>query len=532
MSGSGSSSAGAGAATSWVGIPDPADTLGYDPINDEPPEDPANWPSAAATGFYYVDSGHVSATDSGNTYGYPNQPRATIPTSLSIDGGKKCVVVGDGESYTGGNINITSSDATAENPAWFVGRSATDITDKTNRPIMSSRELNLGSNYVIASDVKVEHQDSSGAVIGMTNYTTVRNFELEGTGADIGSSNGSGISPPSNSCLYNGEIHDLGEWETNSNGDYHAIKSSGTVSNVWVLNITGYHCQGDTIQIGDANGNAATVTNFYLGNVIGYENKENTMDLKDCTDIIISGGEGSLMSTLWGDDAGADIVVHDEANYVWIIGRKMHDSSRAVIVSDQATNVYICNSVFYDYVSTGGTGYFDPGTAISIQQNQAYVANCTFYNCRKGLEFTVGTSNPYVRNCIFAERAEVGSDYFDFGIENSTDISNADVDYNMYSTSPGMLCRGGGTEYTSIASWRAATPCDDNSSEAAPTFTDAANDDYSLAAGSNGLASGSPTKPTPFTAFASRHGFSIEYDIDGNARPASGSDWDLGAYQR
>jgi hypothetical protein len=526
------------ASTSWVGIPDPADTLGYDPIAVTEPADPGNWPSAEAVGYYYIDSGHGSATDTANTYGYPDQPRLTIPTSLTVSGGSKVVVVGDGETYTGGNIEVTSSGASsaAGDQAWFIGRSATDITTTTNRPKLLNRRISASGNYVILSDIWVNEQDDNNSPISISGgaYNTVRNFTLQGHGTEAPSS-GSCCSVGSNNVAYNGVIYDQGLWATNNNADLHGIKIAGTPSNVWVLEVLGYHIQGDTVQVGDAS--SGNPTNIYLGGVSGYENKENTIDTKICTDVIISGGEGYDLDNNWGDDQSVDLVIHDTSNWVWVIGRKSYRNARGVVVSGNGTNVFVINSVFYDMTAGGGQGLFDPGTGISAQAGSVDVVNCTFYNCRHGTEYTDGANaaGSEHKNNIYYSRNETGHgvEHFDLAQDYTSGggeaWSDLDSDYNMYETASAR-CRNDGPFQEPLSSWPAGT--DANSTENNPLFTNAGNDDYSLQATSPALAAGSPTKPACFAQFNTRYGFSIEFDIDGNARPATAADWDLGAYQR
>jgi hypothetical protein len=526
-------------AMSWVGIPDPETDLGYDALGAVEPADPGNWPGDEETGYYYIDSGHGSATDS-NTYGWPDTPRNTIPTSLTIDGGKKIVIVGDGESYTGGTITVSASGAsdTAGDQAWVVGRSATDIEVLANRPILSARRIMLNSTYMILDGIKVSHQDTGNPMIGMSQYNTIRNFEIEGTGVDISSGNGSGIWYHLHTVVYNGYVHALGSEDTTNSNDYHAMKPGDGSQYTWTLNCTAFECQGDGIQIGDANGTASNTHHHYVGGSTYYDNKENGVDVKDAVDVIVSGCDVHTMGFNASGDSGPGIVLHDDADWVWIIGTKLHNCNVAFINSGGSNNTFILDSLVYDNNQTGGTGgpTQRTGTGISFQAGECAIHNTTFHNNRKSLEFVVGSdgANTYISNNIFSDRQTTeATTNWDIGFSNSGDEAAAYSDYNMFDGTIGMRGMDSDNSYQdSLSAWQSATTHDDNSSEDDPLFTSEGADDFTLGSGSPALAASDPTKPAAYATFFSRYGIDIEKDLDGNDRPASGTDWDLGCYQR
>ena len=53
-------------------------------IDESRPPHPDDWPSSEVPGYYYVDNTHLSATDTDNEYGYPDQPRQTLPTDIGV----------------------------------------------------------------------------------------------------------------------------------------------------------------------------------------------------------------------------------------------------------------------------------------------------------------------------------------------------------------------------------------------------------------------------------------------------------------
>lgn len=530
---------GGGPPTSWVGIPDPLATLGYDAINTPEPADPGAWPTAESVGDYYIDSNHGSATDSSNTYGYPNKPRLTIPTSLTINGGKKIVVAGDGESYSGGPITCTGSASDSPgDQAWVVGRSVVDIGVEARKPILDDRRIILGSNYMILDGLKVAHQDNSSSLIAMNQFCTAREFVIQGTGADIGGANGSGIGLSSNTVLYNGLVYDLGNKDTTNAGDYHAMKPGNTISNTWMLEMIAHSCQGDGIQIGEAAGNAAATANHYIGGGLFYDMKENGIDIKDATDVIMSGPHVHTMGFNPSGDSGPGIVLHDDADWVWLLGVLINNCNIGFINSGGSNNTYILDSIIRDCNQTGGTGgpTQRTGTGVSFQAAEVALHNSTLHNNRKSLELVVGSSgaDTYISNNIFSDRqtAEPVTNW-DIGFANSGDEAAAYSDYNMFDGTIGMRGMDENNNYQdSLSAWQAATTHDDNSSEDDPLFTNEGDNNFTLQSGSPALAAGDPSKPAAYAAFNSRYGISVEFDFNGNARPANGTDWDLGAHQR
>lgn len=511
-----------------TGVPDPTSQVGYDGHNVTEPADPGAWPGSEVTGYYYVDSGHGSATDS-NTYGYPDVPRLTIPTSLTIDGGKKIVVMGDGESYSGADIGISASGASsaAGDQAWFTGRSAVDSTDRDNWPILSQRDVGLNSSYVVFENAKITTVDSS-PVMSFSNGTTARHLWVLGDGTNIGG--GSAFQPVSDCVLYDIDCTDIGEWNTDDASDYHGVKRSQDESYIWITDFDGSRLQGDTVQIGTASGNAANMHHVFMSNVTGTKNKENCIDLKDCSFVVISGGSGTQMDQTWGDDEGADITIHDDANEIWVIGRETYVNSIGISTGGDSTNMYFMNCVFRDFTNGGDDEFDREGSAIRLTDLNASIINCTFYNCRKGVNVTAPSGVATIEGCLFASRNEDNSNY-GIGIENGSPSGTAVIDWNFYDEGDTFKNREQSSNYTTLASWVSTTGHDSNSIEGDPSFIDAINDDYGIDVNSDAIDLGMSTYPSEYALFTTDFGLDIKFDFAGNALPASAGDIDAGAFQ-
>ena len=94
-----------------IGIPEPQ--FG---ANEEVPAKPSPW-NGAVPGFYYVCNDCAGSTDSSNTYGWPSNPRKTIPNT--IPAGSVVEIHGN---YHGDYLTLNAN-GTSGNPVFFIGES-------------------------------------------------------------------------------------------------------------------------------------------------------------------------------------------------------------------------------------------------------------------------------------------------------------------------------------------------------------------------------------------------------------------------
>jgi len=157
-----------------VGIPAPSFC-----VDETSPVAPAGWPASEVSGYYYIDNSDINATDSSNPYGYPDQPRVSIPTSLVAGE----VVEIHGGPYTGSQLNITAS-GTSGSPIWFRGASA------TSKPTLR-REIKLQGSYINLENL---YFDTSRKTIRVTytntptDHVCIRHNEFAGAGIADGNS--------------------------------------------------------------------------------------------------------------------------------------------------------------------------------------------------------------------------------------------------------------------------------------------------------------------------------------------------------
>ncbi len=504
-----------------VGIPDPSISWGanQDPIDDAAPPVPSPW-SGEIAGYYYIDS---SGTDSGRTYGYPGAPRRTIPATLPA--GSLVVIAGD-DFNTSPNITCNgTSDAWSANRAGAVWIKGVDGSEPT------FNGFTVKGTYFYIEEVKIDTY--AGFDFGwQTTFGVFRNSEIHDTGnvlsasgAAIGMEGASDVSRNTYMIVYNVLIHDIGA-VVDVAGDWHGIKPRIHCRYIWLLNNTIYNTQADGIQTGEAS-ETDHASYVYMGrNTISYC-KENCIDTKDGTDFIISENvcSGMRLQTV-GNDVGTGITLHESSDWVWFINNRIYDCNQGVTGTSGMTNVYFIGNVVYDinHAGTSLTNYSEPGAAFVIRGvTTSYFINNTIYDSDKGI--AIGDSNgPYgVSGNLFSHRS---LDSYDIGMAGDP-AAAADVNYNLFDTTPGTRINIGGTVYTSVAAYNAATSECANCVEGLPSFKTPGSD-FSLQSDSDAI--GKNTEDAIYAAFYSRYGIDIKKDLAGNRRPR-GATWDSGAYE-
>jgi len=502
-----------------VGIPDPAASWGgtQNPIDDVAPAQPDPWTSEVA-GYYYVDS---SGTDSGRTYGRPGAPRLTIPTTLPA--GSLVIIAGD-DFNTSPVItcNGTSAawSANSAGPVWIKGVHGAEPTFNAFAAL---------GTYFYVEEINLD--TTSGFAFGPQSTNGVfRNASIVGPGTEVGT-NGAGIgfdgtdadNQNTNLIVYGCTVSGLGLWTSDSAADFHGMKPRYFANHVWILSNTIYHVQGDSVQTGEASGTTFPAY-IYIGANTMYENKENCIDVKDGSDIIISGNTCYGMDTAHGDDEGAGIVLHEDTEYNWIINNLIYSCAVGVICTGGSNINYIGNVVRDIDGSTDATSYYGSGVALHMRATSSAgsIVGNTIHNCDKGIQFSTGNANIQVANNLISDRSDASA--YDIMVQTTT---TADIDYILHDS--GMRTYWGGTTYTSASALATATTeCDHCPTEADPLFTNEAGDIFFLGALSPAIGAG--VAHQVFTDFSTRYSLSIAKDISGTTRPQS-TTWDIGAYE-
>ena len=233
------------------------------------------------------------------------------------------------------------------------------------------------------------------AFMAPTDHGVLRNSLIHDSGLERGANtsaisfSGTDAANRNDSMLvYNVTVRDLGSWTSDLAADIHAIKPRYFCRRIWILNNTLYHVQGDSVQTGEASG-ADFPQYVYIGGNTMYENKENCVDIKDGDDIIISGNTCYGMNTLHGDDEGAGIVIHEDADNTWVINNLVYNCTVGLI-NTQGTNIYFVGNVIRDIDgSASATDHYGAGVAVHLRgTGGGWVVNNTIHNADKAIQFT------------------------------------------------------------------------------------------------------------------------------------------------
>ena len=506
-----------------VGIPDPGKWGTTHPVDAAAPSQPGSWPGAEYTGCYYIDSTDGDATDNNNTYGYPNKPRLTIPSTFAAGS----YVEIHGGPYT--NIKITAN-GTSGSIVWIRGTPG-------NKPVF--RDLRIAGSFVIAEYFHFDTNGQGFSFNSPTQYGCLRNSTYYGSGTLYSSNNSgfgcSGSSPTEKNdyiIFYNNEIKELGAWQNNTNYDYHGIKPRYNVSHVWILGNTIYHTQGDSVQTGEASSGGNDFPQYvYIGGNTFYDNKENSIDIKDGNDIIISENLCYGMNTDYGDDEGAAIVIHEEADNVWIVNNRVHTCDIGIITTG-STNTWFIGNLIYNIKHSGSFdagSFYGSGAAMHFRGNTngGAVGN-TVYNCDKGIQLTSG-SNYDIYNNIFSNRAE--SSAYDIMVRTTSIAASTDIDYcHFYRSDGNIRINWAGIIYTSVSAFKnGAIRCDNCPLEADPKFVNPPSN-FTLQSDSPDRNNSAEYSHPVYNIFYNQYGIDIAKDIAGTSRPQE-QNWDIGAYE-
>jgi hypothetical protein len=501
-----------------MGIPDPGFC-----VSGSAPVRPASWPSAAASGYYYVDGSAANRTDNNNTWGYPDLPRATIPASLPAGS----YVEVHGNFVTSSTLTVTSSGTSAE-PVWIRG------FDGASRPTMSMPLMVRGTHVIVENllfDMSGRTLRIAAGATAATDHVCVRDVEFAGPGTAAGNNavisiSGSASYPTTNVALYRNVIHDFGDRASAAENDYHGILPGSYANYVWVLNNHVYNMGGDSIQVGQATYTAVERPNYvYVGGNTFHNDRENAVDIKSASDVVVS------RNMMYGyvptsSSAGEVVVIHNEPDNVWILYNDISNGSNGIITTGSTNTWFIGNVVHAIHHSGGGwdgTSLYAGGAALHFRASAGGALFNTLYDYDIGLQVPASASIRVLDN-IFAGRA--GAD----GMDVRVDAGSTAFDYNLLYGNAGIVRIGwGGTAAETLAAFQGRTgQCAHCPVTADPQFANAATNDFRISSLSPATNAGA--LDAALADFQARYGIALDKDILGNPRVV-GATPDIGAYE-
>jgi len=522
-----------------IGIPDPGMWGSTHPI-DTPAPDTATkcpgWPGASASGCYYIDS--ISGTDTSNPSGYPNNPRATLPSNSFAAGS---YIELHGGPYTF-RQNLYMS-GTAENPIWLRGTPDSMPTIPGYLSVrnstyfyMENLDFNGGDNGAI--DIITDNISS------VSNNIIIRNCKFRNRGYTAQTS-AVGITPYQGSkvhdvVIYNNEFSELGDWDGANDDDFHGInpdtygRTPPTEEyNVWVLNNSFYHLSGNGVQV-NANSLAMTpyLHHIYMGENTGHACRQAILWTKQGSHIIFSQNIAYDNRT-YGSQPGTGMGFQYAPDNVWFLFNDIYDSSNGIRQSstDPGTenfNVYMIGNKLHDIHAIPGVdntnisdGWHD-GVAFDFPNGtlHRHVIDNTVYDVDGAI--SEGFEAPTViSGNIFSTIDSVNNYHF----WNNNARFTTQIEYTLMHPSARFYWGG---IYTSLTSFQAAKGLATvGCIEADPLFVSPSTGDFHLQSGSPAKTAG--VRSDVYTTFSTLYGISIDVDFDGNARPPTNRS--LGAFE-
>ena len=577
----------AGSATGTFVIA-PSTTTGYVPpwgipapafgINEQPVQ-PAAWPGAVATGSYYIDNTSPQATDTNNPYGYPNKPRLTIPTTLTVQAGTLVEIHGgpylaSATAYAWRVISSTTSRPTAQAPAFIrgvgqpvIGLSQAAIDANVAARIECGNVIGAGLHYTIFDGLHFVRMQL-GIDGWDCQYIAIRNCEANGHYCVP-----LNVNPPGDKVVngvtyqghihdvvfYNNLIHDTAYWNNSTQDwDFHgtSVATFGRtyptdLYNVWVLDSTYYHCSGDSVQVnGNTAGNAA-LHHIYIGGNTAWENRQTGFWCKQASDVVMSQNKVHTMDVQGTGLTGTGMGSQYGADRLWFLFNEIYDCGFGFRQSDtvgaDGRDVYYIGNYIHDLRQYSNANHWGSpqGWGISLWSgslNRHIVGN-TIVNVFGGIETIqpgpVYAQNNIIYNLLPSLYPDVFGTYRNH-IECNPSGDGVNVDYTtclFYGASGGASQQARinwrGAPYTTLASAQAATGKFANCIEADPLLGFDVNQTTSsvrLRANSPAINAGATSdvyqKFQDLYGLDIRKGFSLDRRVQ-NLRPG----WNIGAYQ-
>jgi len=494
-----------------IGIPAPP--FG---INNVAPALPNPWGGNVA-GFYYVQSG---GTNIGN--GYPTSPRGIIPSL--IPGGSVVVIAG---TYTTNHDspNRITANGTASAPVYIRG------TGNTSRPTITQKWIVQGSYYVIEyMNFKWANASYNGKLIIGGINAVVRHNDFQGdTGTGVG-----GVYPSGTDLVvWDNVLRNFGDVNASFDQDNHCISIDAPNSRLWIVDNEITRCSGDGIQLNaGSSSNQPSLHHIYIGRNVFHGSKQSGVGVKQATDVIIS--QNTCFNHRPSNSSpGACLGGQYAPSYVWFLYNHIYDSESGIrLESDSGlgtgTDTFYVGNLIHDISDSIPPRPDNPhasGGIVLRGGKNRWVVNNTLYNYQAGIMSPDNSAFVHIENNILASRTNAQARDIFLQVASLASMSN--MRNNIVPTSP-RIQWGGGTTYTSLGSFQAATGKGQGSLSTVPEFVNVAAQDFRLTASSAAVDRGIAS--AVYQAFFDRYGLKIAVDIVGAPRP-QGAAYDIGAYE-
>jgi len=523
-----------------IGIPDPGLVWTIDPIDTVTPDRLDPW-TTEQVDFYYIN--FETGNDTGNTYGTPSNPRATIPNTL--DDGSYVELHG---TDTSAGRTFTDWKGTAGEPVWIVGIDGSEPIIRGDYELrdcdyvyMEEIDFNGNSTYTEGA-LKIEGGCSFISIRNswIRNYDWAHNASGIGIDADLGTGEGY----THDIVIYNNIFDSLGDWQTTEDEDFHGIQPRGEwqnsleTYNVWVLDNTFTRISGNAMQVTAVEDPQYKqyCNHIYAGRNNISQGRQAGLWAKVCQDVIFSQNTIYNMRKHGNSGLGDAFGMQYGADRLWIIFNTVYDCNffyrqSATLSGADGYNTYLMGNKIWDIEDNDNAFTGEPsdqGTGIvfyaAADYGNLYVIDNTmddmvqFYGNDSGTDRSVELSGNICGDLKTRTNNAYISDY---------DSDNLNIDYMLFSNGDEDFFWNG-TRYSSYSEWKVATnECTNCPSPADPLFLGTTN--FVLQTGSPAI----NENDSHFTygLFQSLYGIDIRLGHDEVGRPQGGV-YDIGAFEK
>ena len=463
---------------------------------------------------HYVDNTHPAATDTNNPNGTPSLPRRTVPTALLPAGS---VVEVRGGPYATGSLTWRAA-GTATSPVFIKGVGSPVFAGSSGRITLDGTSLCVEGLILDSAGFSLSAGSSRIAV----RSNELRNWPNDGPTSLLA------VHGVTDVVVYNNHIHHAGDIESSEEMDIIGVVVDDGSQRVWVVDNRIHHIAGDSVRVGDDPPAPEPWTRYvYIARNQFHDNQENGLDVKQSRDIVVSQNEMYHFDPpASGSDDGTALVVHYDAQRVWILYNRVHDATNGIRCTGAQDGFYVIGNIVWNIRHLPGSSY-NPSSLSGVHAIRAYgtpifhAINNTIFGSDAGITYATGSGVEIVNN-IVAGLAEP-SHHVAVGSSAAGNI----VKNNLFDATARI--RYGGSTVHNCAQAQAAFPNQvQNCINAEPEFVDPAGLDFHLLEGSPAIDRG--TTHSAYARFQTLYGVSIMRDADGAVRP-QGAAFDLGAYE-
>ncbi len=491
------------------------------------PDRPAPWASEQA-GYYYIN--RETGTDSGNTYGVPSNPRATIPSP--IPAGSYVEVHGTYNYLQAGMIKIRP-EGTATKPVWIVGIEG-------DEPIFTGGKIFLYGSYCYVDSIKTQlskFQVGTQSDGYQTDYIMLRNSELWGDGATkVGGIAIAGSSPNhiSNVIIYNNHVHDRGDSSATVDLDAHSVTCLQYTNNVWIVDNLIHDGGGAGVALGGTGDSHpySDSHHLYIARNEIYNVLQSGIGTKMSNNVVISQNKiHDIINTSWSPGKG--VGMQYRPHNTWVIYNEIYNTRYGVktasTFSGEDWNIYVIGNVLHGLnidVSYDPDNTWAEAAISILGAVNRYIINNTIYNCSAGINVTSIGGTYVVENNIVGDVTN-GNQIWSM---NKSAIVRNNVTYQNVGDEK---IKWGGSSVYNLTDFQTATGKGENSSALAPQFINPSLNNFHLLTTSP--AKNTALNPTDLTVdvyalYESTFGKNIRMDSSQILHP-QGAAWDIGAFE-